>query len=331
MAFKVKTTAPKLYCVRPNSGRVEPGRSVEVSVILQSMKEDPPLGAKCKDKFLIQTTLITPERESIPIGDLWTATEADDATKIHQQKLRVAYLPPEGEPIPEDALEQPSMITSEGDLSRFDTIRDTSANGHPLPQETSPSPPIPDRAASPAYLVAQEETTTTTQIHPSSPPRPAQALPTEEQAPPPAPVPVPIPAPTPAVSAPAPAPIPAPVPVLRPTTPSAGTAHTQATTSLPESDDLSTRYAEALVEIERLNHLLADVQRRAATAAQPVGVRRRTTRVVSEDGDTLAPEGSEDDEGTVVDSLVGPQSEGVPVQVVAGIAFAVFLATYLFF
>lgn len=184
--------------------------------------------------------------------------------------------------------------------------------------------------------MAQEETTTTTQIHPSSPPRPTQALPTEEQAPPhaPAPVPVPIPvpaAPPPAVSAPAPAPIPAPVPVLRPTTPSAGTAHTQATTSLPESDDLSTRYAEALAEIERLNHLLADVQRRAATAAQPVGVRRRTTRVVSEDGDTLAPEGSEDDEGTVVDSLVAPQSEGVPVQVVAGIAFAVFLATYLFF
>ena len=34
------------------------------------MKEDPPLGAKCKDKFLIQTTLITPERESVPIGDL---------------------------------------------------------------------------------------------------------------------------------------------------------------------------------------------------------------------------------------------------------------------
>ena len=47
----------------------------------------------------------------------WTATEADDATKIHQQKLRVVYLPPEGEPIPEDALEHPSMITSEGDLS----------------------------------------------------------------------------------------------------------------------------------------------------------------------------------------------------------------------
>lgn len=30
VAFKVKTTAPKQYCVRPNSGRIEPGEKVEV-------------------------------------------------------------------------------------------------------------------------------------------------------------------------------------------------------------------------------------------------------------------------------------------------------------
>ncbi len=167
--------------------------------------------------------------------------------------------------------------------------------------------------------MAQEETTTTTQIHPSSPSRRAQTLPTVERAPSPV-----LPVPPPAVPASAPVPTP---PVLRPATP--GTVHTQATTSLPETDDLGTRYADALAEIERLNRLLVEAQHRAA--AQPVGVRRRTTRVVSEDGDTLVPEGSEDEEGTAVDSLMAPQSEGVPVQVVAGIAFAVFLATYLFF
>lgn len=30
IAFKVKTTAPKAFCVRPNSGRIEPGERVEV-------------------------------------------------------------------------------------------------------------------------------------------------------------------------------------------------------------------------------------------------------------------------------------------------------------
>ncbi|KAH9166060.1 VAMP-associated protein [Lactarius sanguifluus] len=49
ISFKIKTTAPKLYCVRPNSGKVEPGQTVEVQVMLQAMKEEPPLNAKCKD------------------------------------------------------------------------------------------------------------------------------------------------------------------------------------------------------------------------------------------------------------------------------------------
>ena len=32
IAFKVKTTAPKKYCVRPSSGIVEPGASRDVQV-----------------------------------------------------------------------------------------------------------------------------------------------------------------------------------------------------------------------------------------------------------------------------------------------------------
>ena len=40
------------------------------SVMLQAMKEEPPLAAKCKDKFLIQSTLITPEKETLPLQDI---------------------------------------------------------------------------------------------------------------------------------------------------------------------------------------------------------------------------------------------------------------------
>ena len=98
IAFKVKTTAPKQYCVRPNSGRIEPGERVDVSgksncppqlyssslhdrhlthprsfsfqVLLQPMKEDPEPGAKCRDKFLVQSIIITPERESTAFPEL---------------------------------------------------------------------------------------------------------------------------------------------------------------------------------------------------------------------------------------------------------------------
>jgi hypothetical protein len=30
ISFKVKTTAPRQYCVRPNSGRIEPGQELEI-------------------------------------------------------------------------------------------------------------------------------------------------------------------------------------------------------------------------------------------------------------------------------------------------------------
>ena len=59
--------APQLtyyrYCVRPNSGRIEPKKDVEVQVLLQSMKEDPPPDAKCRDKFLVQSIAISPDNE----------------------------------------------------------------------------------------------------------------------------------------------------------------------------------------------------------------------------------------------------------------------------
>lgn len=94
VAFKVKTTAPKQYCVRPNSGRIEANQSVEVQVILQPMKEDPPPGFKCKDKFLVQSMSIAPERETLSLTELWSLTEQQAKDTIKENKIRCVYLPP---------------------------------------------------------------------------------------------------------------------------------------------------------------------------------------------------------------------------------------------
>ena len=82
VAFKVKTTAPKQYCVRPNSGRIEVGQEIDVQgttvvvytllgntadaqiVLLQAMKEDPPMDARCRDKFLVQTVAISSDQDA---------------------------------------------------------------------------------------------------------------------------------------------------------------------------------------------------------------------------------------------------------------------------
>lgn len=157
----------------------------------------------------------------------------------------------------------------------------------------------------------------------------------EEEEPSPEPVIIPaVPAPAPVVEpAPLPAVVPIPVPARAPTprAPVAEPVQAPPAAAVPdrEHEALMSRYADALAEIARLQGELSA----AAIAAQqqPVGVRRRTTtRVVSEDGDTIN-DGASDD-GTAVDTMEkGPQAEGVPINIVAGIALAVFLATYLFF
>lgn len=315
VAFKVKTTAPKLYCVRPNSGRIEPGETCEVAVLLQPMKEDPPLNAKCKDKFLVQTTFITPEREQGSISELWAVAEKTPGENgIHQQKIRVAYLPPEGDGIPEEP-EQPSHLNGM-DSALYDTVREPSyTNGHPAIIEPEPAYPVPVISVSPqedpadeTFNQAREEITQTSII-------------------PPVPEPEPEPAPAPPVLA-APAPIPEPVKPLevraastsRPHEPIPVTAPFIPPTAAVEAPDsgLLAKYADAQAEIERLRAMLASY---SDPALPNVGLRRRGHRNHEE----------EDTRPSEETKFVESQPEGVPPLVVIMIALGVFITTYLFF
>ncbi|KAF2269211.1 MSP domain-containing protein [Lojkania enalia] len=93
VAFKVKTTAPKQYCVRPNSGRIEPGSDVEVQILLQAMKEDPPLEAKCRDKFLVQSVAVSADKEFTNVASIWSHIEQTAKSSIQEKKIRVNFLP----------------------------------------------------------------------------------------------------------------------------------------------------------------------------------------------------------------------------------------------
>ncbi|KAJ1724946.1 phosphatidylinositol-binding protein scs2, partial [Coemansia biformis] len=113
-AFKVKTTAPKMYCVRPNAGRIEPGDSINIQISLQPMKEEPPADFKCRDKFLIQSIQISPEMESMPMTELWAMVEREAKSSISEKKLRVRYLPalvsaPEMAPTADTAPAEPAV------------------------------------------------------------------------------------------------------------------------------------------------------------------------------------------------------------------------------
>ncbi|KAI9277964.1 PapD-like protein [Umbelopsis sp. AD052] len=92
VAYKIKTTAPKQYCVKPNSGRIAANSSVSIQVILQPMKEEPAPDFKCKDKFLIQSVVLTPETAKVSLADLWTSLENGSKDKIQQKKIRCVFL-----------------------------------------------------------------------------------------------------------------------------------------------------------------------------------------------------------------------------------------------
>ncbi|XP_073000997.1 vesicle-associated protein 2-1 isoform X2 [Typha latifolia] len=88
VAFKVKTTSPRKYFVRPNTSVVQPWDSSTVIVTLQAQKEYPP-GMQCKDKFLLQSTKVPP---SVDIDEVPSDAFNKDGDKIIEElKLRVVY------------------------------------------------------------------------------------------------------------------------------------------------------------------------------------------------------------------------------------------------
>ncbi|XP_071722928.1 vesicle-associated protein 2-1-like [Rutidosis leptorrhynchoides] len=88
VAFKVKTTSPKKYFVRPNTGVIQPWDSCVIRVTLQAQREYPP-DMQCKDKFLLQSAIVAPHTD---VDELPQDTFNKDTGKaIEEMKLRVVY------------------------------------------------------------------------------------------------------------------------------------------------------------------------------------------------------------------------------------------------
>ncbi|KAG2679793.1 hypothetical protein I3760_11G067100 [Carya illinoinensis] len=91
VAFKVKTTSPKKYFVRPNTGVIQPWDSCLIRVTLQAQRECPP-DMYCKDKFLLQSTKVPPHSD---VDELPQDTfNKDSGRAIEECKLKVVYISP---------------------------------------------------------------------------------------------------------------------------------------------------------------------------------------------------------------------------------------------
>lgn len=60
------------------------------------MKEDPPLDAKCRDKFLVQSVAITNNDDPNNVANIWSTVEKTSKSSIAERKIRVNFLPAGG-------------------------------------------------------------------------------------------------------------------------------------------------------------------------------------------------------------------------------------------
>ncbi|XP_041059603.1 vesicle-associated membrane protein-associated protein B/C isoform X2 [Carcharodon carcharias] len=106
VCFKVKTTAPRRYCVRPNSGVIDAGTSINVSVMLQPFDYDP--NEKSKHKFMVQSMFAPADCQDMEA--VWKEAKPDD---LMDSKLRCVFeLPSENEKTEDDGLRMRRMPQS---------------------------------------------------------------------------------------------------------------------------------------------------------------------------------------------------------------------------
>lgn len=95
IAFKVKTTTPQKYCVKPNSAILK-ARSSQVVQIVYLGNDNALLQAhdlktpySCKDKFLVQTLPCPYEFDDIHKG--WSSLESEFKGLLEAKKIRVKF------------------------------------------------------------------------------------------------------------------------------------------------------------------------------------------------------------------------------------------------
>uniref|UniRef100_M4CGI0 MSP domain-containing protein n=1 Tax=Brassica campestris TaxID=3711 RepID=M4CGI0_BRACM len=125
VAFKVKTTNPKKYCVRPNTGVVLPRSSSEVLVTMQAQKEAP-ADMQCKDKFLLQCVVASPGATAKDVTPEMFSKEAGH--RVEETKLRVVYVDPPQPPSPvregsEEGSSPRASVSDSANVSDFTTAR----------------------------------------------------------------------------------------------------------------------------------------------------------------------------------------------------------------
>jgi hypothetical protein len=145
VAFKIKTTAPKRYCVRPNAGTIEQNESTEIKVMLQPGSTDE------RHKFMVQTVYVPNNYKELSKEDqaaCWSGAEP-----VMSSKLVCDFLLSASEDTPNPAEPVfPNLSNDMREENTDDTIRTIEEEVHQHSQKLKN-----DDAPPPAYATIQTD------------------------------------------------------------------------------------------------------------------------------------------------------------------------------
>lgn len=138
--FKIKTTAPRSYCVRPNNGLVEPNETGTVQVMLQPFEYNPNDKDRMKHKFMVQSRY-APDDATTADSDNAFKTSLD-GVDVFDARLKCVFEVP-------SRTEESISSTNEGSLSL--PVSEKKPSQEPVVSSAvgsvpvqRPSPPEPD-------------------------------------------------------------------------------------------------------------------------------------------------------------------------------------------
>jgi len=91
VCFKLKTNAPRRYCVRPPKGTIEPNGKIKLAIMLQPMDADSQT-ERSKHQFMVQSTFIKGGDNTTTLDEIWQNATPDE---LMESKLRCVFRTPD--------------------------------------------------------------------------------------------------------------------------------------------------------------------------------------------------------------------------------------------
>lgn len=176
IAYKVKTTQLKRYCVRPNAAILRAGEKIQVELVQQACKTEPFDLHDCKDKFLLQVVRL--DAIEVPcsnVQDVWKFAPQASIVKV-KFIVQLQMAPPE-QPTPKDESATPAISA----LPAVGSKPSDPATPELAASEPSPTAPVLPQSPPRSPVMPSETRQSNQSLPPVVHPSPASPSVTEQQ------------------------------------------------------------------------------------------------------------------------------------------------------